>query len=172
MLTGKQEKYVQELIKGKSQREAYRAAYPSSEKWKDNVVDSKACVLFKNEKIVERYNELQKKIENKVVYDAAKVRQKIIDAEMAILDADYGNLFEIKAKGRSGLASVPKKNIQGIDMRTVKSYRYDKSGKLIVEFYDKQQAVDVLMSLFGIAIEEQHKEEITVNLKGLEQYAE
>jgi len=57
-LTQKQERFVQELIKGKSQREAYRIAYPSSKKWKDNVVDVKALELLKNGKVKVRYEEL------------------------------------------------------------------------------------------------------------------
>jgi phage terminase small subunit len=68
MLTPKQEKYVQELIKGKSQREAYKAAYPNSRKWKDKSVDEKACTLFANVKIKSRYDELQAKAEKKAVW--------------------------------------------------------------------------------------------------------
>ena len=61
MLTPKQERFVQELIKGKSQREAYKIAYPSSKKWKNESIDSKASNLFKNVKVRTRYEELQKK---------------------------------------------------------------------------------------------------------------
>lgn len=61
MLTLKQERFVQELIKGKSQREAYRIAYPGSAKWKESSVDCKASILFSNGKVKERYDELLKK---------------------------------------------------------------------------------------------------------------
>ena len=61
-LTDKQEAFVQELIKGKSQREAYRIAYPKSEMWEDHVVDVKACELLKNGKVMVRYEELQGKV--------------------------------------------------------------------------------------------------------------
>lgn len=57
-LTSKQYKFIDELIKGKSQREAYRTAYPKSLKWKDEVVDVKASQLFKNDKVLVRYNEI------------------------------------------------------------------------------------------------------------------
>lgn len=65
MLTQKQEKYVQELINGKSQRVAYREAYPSSRKWKDKNVDSRASNLLKNDKVLARYLELKEEIERK-----------------------------------------------------------------------------------------------------------
>jgi len=30
-------------LEGLSQRKAYRKAYPTSQKWRDEIVDSKAC---------------------------------------------------------------------------------------------------------------------------------
>ena len=66
MLTSKQEKYVNNLVKGMSQRIAYRNAYPSSKKWKDETVDSKASTLLKNEKVKERYKKLIDKVNDKL----------------------------------------------------------------------------------------------------------
>ena len=63
-LTAKQEKFVQGLISGLSQRKAYRTAFPNSVKWKDETVDVKACNLIKTDKIMARYNELKEKAEN------------------------------------------------------------------------------------------------------------
>lgn len=55
----KQEKFVQGLAKGLSQRIAYREAFPASRNWKDSTVDSRACELAKDSKIVGRLKELQ-----------------------------------------------------------------------------------------------------------------
>ena len=52
------EKYVQNLIAGMSQRQAYRDAFPGSKKWKDKTVDNKASELFSGE-VLGRYNEIQ-----------------------------------------------------------------------------------------------------------------
>ena len=41
------EKFAQELSLGTTQRKAYRVAFPSSLKWKDETVDSKASALAK-----------------------------------------------------------------------------------------------------------------------------
>lgn len=65
MLTSRQENFVNNLVKGMSQRIAYRDAYPSSKKWKDETVDSKASTLLKNGKVMERYNELIGKVKLK-----------------------------------------------------------------------------------------------------------
>lgn len=58
MLTTKQEKYVQGLVAGLSQREAYKQAGYATEGKSDNTIDANASRLFKNSKVLTRYNEL------------------------------------------------------------------------------------------------------------------
>ena len=82
-LTDKQEQYVQGLIKGLSQRAAYRLAYPN-DKCSDNGVDVHACELFKNSKILVRYNELKDKITNEIVDKASVTVRQILD-ELALI---------------------------------------------------------------------------------------
>ena len=68
MLTSKQEKYVQGLVAGLSQRQAYREAYPNSIDWKDRTVDSRASELFKKSNVLGRYNELMEEHKNKALW--------------------------------------------------------------------------------------------------------
>lgn len=63
-LTSKQELFVQGIISGLSQRQAYRQAYPSAKGWLDSSVDSKAAVLLQNVKVLSRYRELLKQFSN------------------------------------------------------------------------------------------------------------
>ena len=58
------EDYAQARAAGLSQRKAYRLAYPKSEKWKDNTVDNKACLLEKSGEIMQRYEELKHEAAN------------------------------------------------------------------------------------------------------------
>ena len=67
-LTLKQERFVKALVEGKSQRQAYREAYPSSLTWKNESVDNKASKLFADAKIKARYNELMKEIHKEALY--------------------------------------------------------------------------------------------------------
>lgn len=71
----KQEKFVQGLLSGLSQRKAYRAAYPNSEKWKDATVDARASALFKTDKVYIRYSELQQQATNEAVKSATKRKE-------------------------------------------------------------------------------------------------
>ena len=66
-LTPKQEKFVQALISGMSQREAYKEAYNAT-KMKNETIDTRACELLKNSKVKARYNELLEEHKNKALY--------------------------------------------------------------------------------------------------------
>jgi phage terminase small subunit len=66
MLTPKQEKFVQNLVKGMSQREAYKNSYNASN-MKDETIDVKASILFKKDKIRVRYDELIERTAKKTI---------------------------------------------------------------------------------------------------------
>ena len=72
-LTPKQELFVQGIISGLSQRQAYRQAYPSAKKWRDNVVDNKASELLKNGEVLVRYRELLKQFSNMSLWSREQV---------------------------------------------------------------------------------------------------
>ena len=66
-LTARQDIFIRRLLEGDSQRKAYRAAFPSSQKWKDSTVDSKASALFHSDKVQERYCFLKTELDNKSI---------------------------------------------------------------------------------------------------------
>ena len=73
MLTAKQERFVQNIVKGMTQREAYKDAY-DAENMKDETIDTEACLLFKDQKISKRYQELIKELEKAAVMTALEKR--------------------------------------------------------------------------------------------------
>lgn len=68
-LTPKQERFIQNIISGMSQREAYKNSY-NAENMKDEVIDVKACELFNDGKVKVRYQELMNKLEDKAIMTA------------------------------------------------------------------------------------------------------
>jgi phage terminase small subunit len=81
-LTPKQEKFVQNLIKGMSQRQAYKDAFKVD--YDDDAIDSNASTLFKSTKIKQRYDELQNKLEDdtiKSVLERLKYLESIVKGE-------------------------------------------------------------------------------------------
>ena len=74
-LTTKQELFIQGLIKGYSQREAYKMAY-EADNMKNETIDSKASILFKTEKIRARYEELIKEYKENALWNRSKAEEK------------------------------------------------------------------------------------------------
>lgn len=69
MLTKKQEMFVQNIIKGMSQADAYRNAY-SVKKMSDNAIYTEASILLKNPKVSNRLKELTEKASIGVIMTA------------------------------------------------------------------------------------------------------
>ena len=76
-LTTKQEIFVQRLIEGYSQREAYKFAY-NCEKMKDESIDIEASKLFNNPKISLRYQELLDEYKEKAKWNRSKAEEKLM----------------------------------------------------------------------------------------------
>ena len=67
------ENYVQNLIKGMTQRQAYRVVYKNN--MTDKQVDEEACKLFNSPKVHQRYEELMQQLEEESIM-SAKERMK------------------------------------------------------------------------------------------------
>lgn len=76
MLTPKQEKFVQNIVKGMSQVDAYRDAY-NTKSMSDNAVYREASLLMKNPKITQRHKELGAKTES-ITIMTAKERLELL----------------------------------------------------------------------------------------------
>lgn len=119
------ETFAQELAKGVSQRKAYRAAYPKSERWKDTTVDAKACRLAKEDKVKARYEELKENAANaaggavmtrnekrKLLAEMARNnelsaadRQRAIDLDNKMED-EYTNNVNLSTNAKNPLAGL------------------------------------------------------------------
>ncbi|WP_288910791.1 terminase small subunit [uncultured Thomasclavelia sp.] len=68
MLNTKQEKFIQNIVKGMSQRQAYKDAYNAQ--YSDKAIDEKASTLFNSEKVQERYKELIEELKEETIMSA------------------------------------------------------------------------------------------------------
>ena len=94
-LTPKQEKFVQALISGMSQREAYKEAYNAAN-MKDEVIDVRASELLKKSKVKVRYEELVNENKEKALYT---------------LEDSINDLIWIKEKAKEDILN-PKKGLR------------------------------------------------------------
>jgi len=176
-LTDKQEKFVQELIKGKSQRESYRIAYPRSVNWKDDAVDQNASKLLKHTKVLPRYEELKQRLikeaEDESIVEAKDVLREF--ARIAFADVtDYANIVTIPRTqtvwnedlGEYETKEVPDKfdqfvvlkdtvNLKKRQSATIKSIKQGRHG-IEIELYPKDKSLEMLgktLSMFKDQIE-------------------
>ena len=123
MLTIKQEKFVNNLVKGLSQRKAYRAAFPNSKKWKDETVDNKASKLFNSDEVKARYEELHTELKSKMeaesimtVTERMKWLSDVIKGNVTHTSYDeHGNAYDNEAYISDKLKAVDTMNkMEGI----------------------------------------------------------
>ena len=76
-LTTKQEIFIQRLIEGYSQRQAYKFAF-NCNNMKDATIDVRACELFKDSKIQVRYEELIKEYKENALWNRSKAEEKLL----------------------------------------------------------------------------------------------
>lgn len=99
-LTTKQEKFVQNLVAGMTQREAYKNSYNAG-KMSDKTIDNKAYTLFKKDEIRARYEELMQELEDAAIM-TAKERLKYLSDLVKDIEAETvtkiinGEAVEIK----------------------------------------------------------------------------
>lgn len=161
-LTDNQERFVQELIKGKSQREAYRTAYPKC-KATDKTVDEKASKLFKVDKVRTRYDEIHDRLiqeaEDECIVDAKEVLRELkrigfadikdylsfrtekqlvgIDKDTGEEVFDYGQIIHIL-------------NSDEVDGRVIQEVSISAKGVFTFKLYDKMAALDKLGKHLGM----------------------
>ena len=107
------EKFAQGIAKGLSQRNAYRAAFPSSLDWKDTTVDSKASVLAKNGKVLERVKELAEKSTSKAVMTAQERKEWLTGIVKNDLEATKERLKAVDILNRMEGSYIEKVELNG-----------------------------------------------------------
>ena len=82
-LTAKQEAFAQEILKGRTQRAAYKFAY-NTQKMTENSIDQSACMVAKNPKVASRIAELANELKDKNMVTVERVLQEY--ARLAFFD--------------------------------------------------------------------------------------
>lgn len=162
-LTDKQEKFVQELIKGKSQREAYKIAYPASLKWNENSIDNKACLLLKNAKVMQRYEDLKNKVIKRAEEECIVTATEVLAELKRIGFADIKDFLSFKtAKTVVGYDEETDEPItdyrQIIDMlesdqvdgRAIQEVSISAKGVFSFKLHDKMAALDKMGKHLGM----------------------
>lgn len=99
MLNIKQEKFIQNIVNGMTQRQAYKDAYKV--KYRDDVIDRRASELFNKSEVQGRYQTLLQKLEDDSIMNAKdrmKWLTKVINGDIKHTSYDgNGNSYENEA---------------------------------------------------------------------------
>lgn len=174
-LTGQQEKFALGVASGKTQADAYREAYPLSQRWKPESVYAKASALMANDKVAIRVNELRERITNTGIASAARVlleasRIALFDPRKLFFDDGMPKpitaLDDDTAAALAGLDVVEEFEGSGEDRKFV---GYTKKYKVA----DKNASLEKLFKHHGLYKKdnEQKTDAISVFLTGLKSSA-
>lgn len=86
-LSPQRESFAQEIAKGGTQADAYRLAYPKSQKWKQETVHQAASRLMSDSNVSARVDELRSKVVAKVVLTVENLIAELEEARAAALMA-------------------------------------------------------------------------------------
>jgi len=95
VLTERQEIFVQELVKGNTQRQAMLKAYPSRKNWKENSIDAAASTLLKNVKVRKRYDDLLQQVREEETKKTMWTREQSIETLRYVVDVNRKDLERI-----------------------------------------------------------------------------
>lgn len=159
-LTQRREKYIRELIKGKSQREAYKAAFLCG-KQSDKTIDEKACRLLKIPAVRARYDELRGKVESKAEEAAVMSAVEVLKEIESIAKGDISQYLSFRTEktivGRDDDGEpiydyapiVDVKDSRIVDTKNIQEVSLGSNGSFKFKMYSREAALYKLLDLYG-----------------------
>jgi len=151
-LTDKQEKFAQAVAAGKTYADAYREAYPVSEKWKDESIWCESSKLMADPKVIQRVKQIQ---EQRAKANEVTL-EEVIKELSEWLRFDPIEFFDEEncMKNIHDLSPVARKQIADIKIQELWGKGMDgervKIGEVKnIKFLDKQATADKFMRYFG-----------------------
>lgn len=77
MLNARQERFIQNIVSGMTQRQAYKEAYKVN--YDEDAIDNKASKLFNKDEVQARYKELMNELKDEAVMTAIEKRRLLRD---------------------------------------------------------------------------------------------
>ena len=107
MLPPKQEQYCKNrAILKMSQRKAYIDAFPSAKEWKLETVDTKACNLEAEDKILARIKELQDEIKAEMLQQAEWTRKDALNELKRLIDRANREMDETSSMSGPNVSAI------------------------------------------------------------------
>ena len=160
-LTQKQERFVQELIKGETQRAAYKIAYNAS-KMSNKSIDEAVSKLLKSTKVATRYNQLKSKVIKRAEEKAIITAEEVLREIASIAKDDISNYLDFRTeKVFIGYDAnlrpvsdyriiVDTKDSREINTKNVSEVSLGKDGQFKFKTYCRDSALYKLAEIMGL----------------------
>jgi phage terminase small subunit len=139
-LTPRQERFAQEIGRGKCQAEAYRDAYPSSKKWKPDSVYAKSSLLAADVKVKTRVAQIQEAGAEMACLDVAEIAREI----KRVAHSDIAGIMH-----DDGRVKLPHE-LDAATRAAVSSFKIDEYGRIEYKFWDKNTALTNAAKIKGM----------------------
>lgn len=139
-LSPQQERFAQLVATGLSQAEAYRQAYPASQKWKPDSVHQAASKLMADPKVSPRVDELLAAAADRAELSASEIIREI--RRVAI--SDIAGIMH-----PDGRVKLPHE-LDPATRAAVASFEIDEFGRIKYKFWDKNAALEKAAKIRGL----------------------
>lgn len=119
-LTKAQEVFVNAILQGLSQRQAYLKAYPLKRKWAESSVDVEASKLMKQPKVVQRYEELMRTMRQEEQDKTKWTREESIRTLRSVIDVNLKEVERINQAAEEELEEIL--NLIKVDPNNAQKY--------------------------------------------------
>lgn len=113
LANARHEAFAQGLAKGEKQKDAYTAAFPRSQHWKDQTIYNKASQLAKQEDVIERVQELQQQATNDTVISITRRKEILSQMAESKEESTLARIKAIDTLNRMDGAYIEQVNING-----------------------------------------------------------
>lgn len=133
--TSKEEKAINEYLKGKSKTEAYKSAYDTS-RMKDKTANEYACRFFAKSKVKARIEQFQRETNTKAVLTRQELLEGLTKAFKMALGVEWQEMEEINLNANNEVLIHNKKKLKSADLKNIKGIAETLSK---LQGWDKQQ---------------------------------
>jgi phage terminase small subunit len=145
-LTKNQIEYIRHRVAGKTQRQAYLAAYPASRKWKAESVDEAACKMEHGAKVAPRLKQAMRQRLEAAIADGI-VNGKDVLRELALVGFSRVTDF-VRVVEDGSVRVTPTDDVPEDRLAAVASIKQTQSG-IEVKLHSKVQALTKLGEALG-----------------------
>lgn len=113
LANARHEAFAQGLAEGKKQKEAYTAAFPRAQHWKDQTIYNKASALANQEDVIERVQELQQQATSAAVLTITQRKELLSQIALNIEENTANRIKAIDTLNKMDGAYIEQVNVNG-----------------------------------------------------------